>query len=63
MAVEGIFSHWITDDILAMARPNTGTAIEEGLIYTEEKAKAVASVWGTEVIQFLSTFARRWFEE
>jgi hypothetical protein len=24
MAVDGVFSHWITDDILAMARPNTG---------------------------------------
>ena len=23
MALRGIYSHWITDDILAMARPNT----------------------------------------
>ncbi len=23
MAVRGIYSHWITDDILAMARPST----------------------------------------
>ena len=23
VAIEGIYSHWITDDLLAMARPNT----------------------------------------
>ena len=27
-AVSGIYSHWITDDIMAMARPNT-TAIKK----------------------------------
>ena len=25
IAVPGIYSHWITDDILAMARPNTAS--------------------------------------
>ncbi|KFM80153.1 Protein tyrosine phosphatase domain-containing protein 1, partial [Stegodyphus mimosarum] len=25
MAINGIYSHWITNDILAMARPNTET--------------------------------------
>ena len=27
------------------------------MIYTEEKAKLVAAVWGTEFIQFLATLA------
>ena len=27
-------------------------------IYTDEKAKVVASVWGTEFIQFLTTLAQ-----
>jgi hypothetical protein len=29
MAIDGVFSHWITDDILAMARPNTGPVFED----------------------------------
>ena len=28
------------------------------MIYTDEKAKVVASVWGTEFIQFLTTLAQ-----
>ncbi|XP_043192113.1 protein tyrosine phosphatase domain-containing protein 1-like [Amphibalanus amphitrite] len=32
MAVDGIYSHWITDDILAMARPNTKTIREKSTI-------------------------------
>ena len=33
------------------------STVEEGLTYTEEKAKAVAAVCGTEFIQFLAALA------
>ena len=32
MAIDGIYSHWITDDILAMARPNTAAMKKHGLV-------------------------------
>ncbi len=32
MAVEGIYSHWVTESILAMARPNTQLIKQGGLI-------------------------------
>ncbi|XP_044018064.1 protein tyrosine phosphatase domain-containing protein 1-like isoform X2 [Aphidius gifuensis] len=32
MAIEGIFSHWVTDDILAMARPSTARIIQKNII-------------------------------
>jgi hypothetical protein len=41
MAVDGVFSHWITDDILAMARPNTGGLLTqvggEGLLFLDDR--------------------------
>ncbi|XP_071439097.1 protein tyrosine phosphatase domain-containing protein 1-like [Hetaerina americana] len=32
MAIEGIFSHWVTDEILAMARPNSDTIHTKNVI-------------------------------
>ena len=32
MAIDGIYSHWITDDILAMARPNTAAMKKHSLV-------------------------------
>jgi len=32
MAVQGLYSHWITDSILAMARPSTSLLQNNGLI-------------------------------
>ena len=32
MAIDGIYSHWITDDILAMARPNTAAMKKDKLV-------------------------------
>ncbi|XP_076648811.1 uncharacterized protein LOC143356743 isoform X2 [Halictus rubicundus] len=32
MAIQSIFSHWVTDDVLAMARPNTGQIIKKDII-------------------------------
>ncbi|KAK9308963.1 hypothetical protein QLX08_001168 [Tetragonisca angustula] len=32
MAIQNIFSHWVTDDVLAMARPNTAQIIKKDII-------------------------------
>ncbi|XP_026666794.1 protein tyrosine phosphatase domain-containing protein 1-like isoform X4 [Ceratina calcarata] len=32
MAIQNIFSHWVTDDVLAMARPNTAQIIKKDVI-------------------------------
>ena len=49
MAIDGIYSHWITDDILAMARPNTAAMKKHGLV---EQFK----VWGIFYhLQYLQT--------
>ncbi|TGZ53649.1 Protein tyrosine phosphatase domain-containing protein 1 [Temnothorax longispinosus] len=32
MAIQNIFSHWVTDDVLAMARPNTAMIIKKDII-------------------------------
>ena len=32
MAIDGIYSHWITENILAMARPNTAAMKKYNLI-------------------------------
>ena len=32
-------------------------SVKEGFLYTEEKAKVVAAVWGTELIQFFAVIA------
>ncbi|XP_076229638.1 uncharacterized protein LOC116423884 isoform X1 [Nomia melanderi] len=32
MAIQNIFSHWVTDDVLAMARPNTEQIIKKDII-------------------------------
>ncbi|XP_015187376.1 PREDICTED: protein tyrosine phosphatase domain-containing protein 1-like isoform X2 [Polistes dominula] len=32
MAIQNIFSHWVTDDVLAMARPSTNQIIEKNII-------------------------------
>ncbi|KAH0818267.1 hypothetical protein GEV33_004524 [Tenebrio molitor] len=32
LAIQGIYSHWITDDILAMARPSTVVIIQKNII-------------------------------
>ena len=32
MAINGIYSHWITNDILAMARPNTAAIQKHALV-------------------------------
>nr|XP_050853107.1 protein tyrosine phosphatase domain-containing protein 1-like isoform X2 [Vespula vulgaris] len=32
MAIQNVFSHWVTDDVLAMARPSTGQIIKENMI-------------------------------
>ncbi|KAK5639261.1 hypothetical protein RI129_011753 [Pyrocoelia pectoralis] len=32
LAIQGIYSHWITDDILAMARPSTTVIIKKNII-------------------------------
>ena len=32
MAIDGIYSHWITDDILAMARPNKAAMEKHGMV-------------------------------
>ncbi|KAI4477172.1 hypothetical protein M0804_012993 [Polistes exclamans] len=32
MAIQNIFSHWVTDDVLAMARPSTSQIIEKNII-------------------------------
>ncbi len=34
MAVDGVFSHWVTDNLVAMARPNTALIERGGLIDT-----------------------------
>ncbi|XP_054721880.1 protein tyrosine phosphatase domain-containing protein 1-like [Uloborus diversus] len=43
MAINGIYSHWITNDILAMARPNT-EAIEKYNIIQQFKDKGISSI-------------------
>ncbi|XP_015928881.1 protein tyrosine phosphatase domain-containing protein 1 [Parasteatoda tepidariorum] len=43
MAVNGIYSHWITNDILAMARPNT-EAIEKYNVIQQFKDKGISSI-------------------
>ena len=42
-AIEGLFSHWITDDILAMARPNT-PAITKHKILEQFQQQGVQSI-------------------
>ena len=42
-AIEGLFSHWITDDILAMARPNT-SAITKHKILEQFQQQGVQSI-------------------
>lgn len=32
MAIQNIFSHWVTDEVLAMARPNTAQIIKKDII-------------------------------
>ncbi|XP_043794705.1 protein tyrosine phosphatase domain-containing protein 1-like isoform X2 [Apis laboriosa] len=32
MAIQNIFSHWVTDEVLAMARPNTAQIIKKNII-------------------------------
>ncbi|KAG8198529.1 hypothetical protein JTE90_026432 [Oedothorax gibbosus] len=43
MAVNGIYSHWITNDILAMARPNT-EAIEKYNVIQQFRSKDISSI-------------------
>ncbi|XP_068082247.1 protein tyrosine phosphatase domain-containing protein 1 [Anabrus simplex] len=38
MAIHGIFSHWVTDDILAMARPSTEVIVKENIIQQFQSA-------------------------
>ena len=34
MAIPGIYSHWVTNDILAMSRPNTDTISKHNIIHS-----------------------------
>ena len=43
MALEGIFSHWITEDLLAMARPNTAQ-IESHKLLEQFKSHGIRSI-------------------
>ncbi|XP_035209404.1 protein tyrosine phosphatase domain-containing protein 1-like isoform X2 [Stegodyphus dumicola] len=43
MAINGIYSHWITNDILAMARPNTET-IEKYNVIQQFRDKGISSI-------------------
>lgn len=43
MAIPGVFSHWVTDSLLAMARPNTGLIEKHGLI-EEFKRQGIKSI-------------------
>ena len=43
MAIDGIYSHWITDDLLAMARPNM-SAIKKHKIVEQFKAAGIKSI-------------------
>ena len=42
-AIKGVFSHWVTDDLLAMARPNTAL-IENGRLIEEFKKQGIKSI-------------------
>ena len=51
MAIDGIYSHWITDDILAMARPNTAAMKKHSLVtkfkvynFSLENAQMLANI-------------------
>jgi protein tyrosine phosphatase domain-containing protein 1 len=37
LAIDGIYSHWITDDLLAMARPNTTSMVKNDTVGTFQK--------------------------
>ena len=48
MAIKGIYSHWVTDNLLAMARPNTGLIKKAGL--TEEfKKQGIKSIFNLQI--------------
>ena len=48
MAIEGIFSHWITDDLLAMARPNS-PGMKKHRIIEQFKAAGIKSIINLQV--------------
>ena len=65
MAIDGIYSHWITDDILAMARPNTAAMKKHSLVtkfkvynFSLENSHNVEIYYryGTKILLFFTLF-------
>ena len=43
MAIKGLYSHWVTEDVIAMARPN-GQLIQKGQLIEQFKSMGIKSV-------------------